>query len=498
MLHLRAIADMVPQPTKTRDHQSYEPGNVQTSMNFKPFRTIGLAREITSPENPGGLEKRVALVPDDVAKLVAAGAAVFVERGAGEGVGFSDDEFKGAGATLQAPGAIYKNKDLIIKFKGLALASIRELSPGAAIFCMAHFHSYPERAKMLENGRINVIAMEEVLASPKIQSHADLLGRVAMNAALSPFFADNSMAGLRLRIIEYTPRMGGAIRRAGNRDPRSMTIIRGTTRYSDLNSTGTDSLYFYDSSSFNDAAGLLAELAQSGAHLFDMAAFEETSGRAAVDAYKATHPPLELGMRRIECLHETGQAGARFGFELLRRNKPALDLARAKVVVLGYGNVARGAMDEIYAHGVEQIAILGRTHTNKDRISYWLRDADLIVNGADLSPHLRGIHYLVTNDHVRNLIPKGSVIIDLVGGSETNRSPIEPVINCTFLDAPAFEQDGITISALWGWPMMGMMRETAIRYSGQITDVLLGPDKLLNGLTNSSPGIKRALVCGPF
>jgi alanine dehydrogenase len=43
-----------------------------------------------------------------------------------------------------------------------------------------------------------------------------------------------------------------------------------------------------------------------------------------------------------------------------------------------------------------------------------------------------------------------------------------------------------------------MMRETAIRYSGQITDVLLGYEKLVDGLGELKPGVQRALVCGPY
>ncbi len=43
-----------------------------------------------------------------------------------------------------------------------------------------------------------------------------------------------------------------------------------------------------------------------------------------------------------------------------------------------------------------------------------------------------------------------------------------------------------------------MMRETAIRYSGQILSVLTGPEYLLAGLGTLTPGVERALVCGPF
>ena len=46
--------------------------------------------------------------------------------------------------------------------------------------------------------------------------------------------------------------------------------------------------------------------------------------------------------------------------------------------------------------------------------------------------------------------------------------------------------------------MMGMMRETAIRYSGQIIDVLIGHEKLIDGLHILKLGVKRALISGPF
>ncbi len=45
--------------------------------------------------------------------------------------------------------------------------------------------------------------------------------------------------------------------------------------------------------------------------------------------------------------------------------------------------------------------------------------------------------------------------------------------------------------------MMGMMRETAIRYSGQIREVLLEQECAIQGLDLLTPGVARALVCGP-
>ncbi len=461
------------------------------------FQTIAVVREVESPENPGGLEKRVSLVPDDVARLIAAGVAVYVETGAGGGVGFSDAEYVAAGAVIEDAGQIYRNKDLIIKFKGPSLDSIGQMRPGCTLLCMAHFGSFRERAKLLEDCRINVVAMEEILESPKITTDETILARTAMAAALQPFADDNTLGGVKVRVLQWTTRTAPAVRRAGNRDPKSLKLVRGDIDFGSLEAIGPDSLYFYDSTSL-DNDRLIATLVESGSHLFDLAKYECQQGEKALANWKATHPPHQFGLRRIQCLHQTGQAGARYGLQLLQENKPNLDIAKAKVVVLGYGNVGQGALHEIYDHGVEVVSVLGRSHTSTGRIDYWLDGVDLVVNGADQPEHLRGINYLISNQHLKTVIRDGSVIVDLVGGSPSNRSPIEPVLTCTFLTAPHFVQDGVTISALWGWPMMGMMRDTAITYSGQIVDVLTGRERLIDGLADLPAGVKRALVCGPF
>lgn len=460
------------------------------------FQTIAIVREIESPENPGGLEKRVCVIPVDAGKLVDAGCAVFVETGAGLGVGFSDTEYVAAGATIQNSDEIYHDKDLIIKFKGPSLKSIRDMRRGCTLLCMAHFGSFPDRAKMLEDSGVNVIAMEEILESPKHQDSEAILSRTAMAAALQPFADNNTLGALKVRVLEWTPRTAPAIRRASNRDPRSLKILQGDIAFDELDATGPDTLYFYDTSTLNNDT-LLGKLNNSKSHMFDLAEFEKLEGASAVSSWEEDHEPHEFGIRRIQCLHQTGQAGARYGMKLLGDNKRDLEPANTKAVVLGYGNVGQGAIHEIYDHGVREIAVLGRVHTSSGRIDYWLRDVDLVVNGAEQAAHLRGVNFLVTNQHLENVINDGSVVIDLVGGSPTNRSPVEPVFSCTFLTDPHFVQDGVTVSALWGWPMLGMMRETAITYSGQIVDVLCGRERLLNGLEHLTPGVAKALVCGP-
>jgi len=460
-----------------------------------PFHSVGLAKEVESPENPGALEKRVALIPEDVKTLVDHGVDVYVEHGAGEGVGFSDAAYLEAGAQLQDGDAIYRDKDLIIKFKGPSMASIPLMTPGSTLFCMAHFASFPERAEALRDRRITVLAMEKIVEHPERISDTVILGRMAADNCLEPYRPRR----LDVRVIGWSERLVTLIQRIARRDPRSLTVLSLESRCEDLDVFGRQALYVYDSLAFDDPHGLLPFLRKKGANLYDLRAFEEAYGAEAIAYYKRTTFPKKFGLRRIQCLHETGQAGARYGFELLTEVSKKKAIARdANVVILGYGNVAMGAAHECHTQGTRATHILGPRHTRKTWIDPWLRDADLVINGAEQPPALRGKNYLVTKLHVASVIQPGSVVIDLVGGSSTNRSPVESVLQCTFLTDPYFVERDVYISSLWGWPMMGMMRETAIRYSGQIVDVLLGQERLIDGLVDLTPGVAPALECGPY
>ena len=42
---------------------------------------------------------------------------------------------------------------------------------------------------------------------------------------------------------------------------------------------------------------------------------------------------------------------------------------------------------------------------------------------------------------MRDLLSNGSVVIDLIGGSATNRSPVENIIECTYMTQPYFKED---------------------------------------------------------
>lgn len=470
------------------------------------FKKIGLVKESESPENPGALEKRVAVVPKDLARLVQAGCEVFVETGAGEGVGFSDEEYLKAGAQIQTVQEIYRDKDLVIKFKGPSLEAIPQMRRGCALFCMAHFHSYPDRAQALIEQGIKVIAMEEILESPKQIPDEVILSKRMVRRTLENLIQEGiSPEELHIHFLGYSPKLVGGIRRAGNRNSHTLQILQESITREEIQQLGSEhfgdrGLFFYDSRGVSIPPQVIRHLHDTRSRLIDLAQFEEEHGKKEIEEFHRTHEPFEFGLRRIQCLHETGMAGARYGYRLaLEESQKVSSAEQVRAVVLGYGNVGMGAIDECYRQGSRVIRILTRRTTAKGVIEGFLKQADVVVNGAEQPRELRGKNYLITREHAKRVLEPGSVVIDLIGGSEVNRSPVENILQCTFLTDPYFVEDGIYFSALWGWPMMGMMRETAMKYSSQIVEVLLGRERLIEGLEGVSAGVKRALVnCPPL
>jgi hypothetical protein len=201
--------------------------------------------------------------------------------------------------------------------------------------------------------------------------------------------------------------------------------------------------------------------------------------------------------RKIESLHETGRAGARFGIDLALRTNPRLTVpGDVRVTVLGYGNVAFGALDECMRSAISHVHIRTERTTEHAALRPHLAQSDLIVNGIDGREDPGS--YVVTNDDLGSVIRPGTVIVDLVGGSASNRGAVEPIVECTTPDDPYVVVDGVYLAAVWGWPLVGFARESMERYSEQILRMLLFDERVLDGLEDAPDGVRDALVAGPL
>src|SRR5580765_2228708 len=113
---------------------------------------VGAARETA----PG--ERRVALVPETVGKLVAAGFEVAVEPGAGEAASFPDDAYAEAGATLGSPW----EAEAVVKVRKPDDAELARLREGQLLVGFLEPLSDPQGIARLADRGVVAFAMESV------------------------------------------------------------------------------------------------------------------------------------------------------------------------------------------------------------------------------------------------------------------------------------------------------------------------------------------------
>ena len=89
--------------------------------------------KIVVPKERAAGEKRVALIPETVAKYTKAGIAVTVERGAGMSASFADEAYEKAGATLAATADLYAGATVVARVAKPTEAELGALAPGTIV-----------------------------------------------------------------------------------------------------------------------------------------------------------------------------------------------------------------------------------------------------------------------------------------------------------------------------------------------------------------------------
>lgn len=140
---------------------------------------VGVPKEIKDHEF------RVGLTPDGAAALCQAGQTVWVEPSAGEGSGFSDDEYRKAGAHLASSKAqVFREAELIVKVKEPLLSEVALFRQGQTLFTYLHLAALPELTKALVEAKITAIARETVEAPdgslPLLTPMSEIAGRMSV------------------------------------------------------------------------------------------------------------------------------------------------------------------------------------------------------------------------------------------------------------------------------------------------------------------------------
>jgi len=105
-------------------------------------------------------ERRVALVPDAIAKLRPAGIEVMIERGAGDGAWLSDAAYADAGAAIVSAAELYETADVILTVTKPPAATVSKLRKGQAIIGMLAPLTDPGLAAALTAQGVTVISLD--------------------------------------------------------------------------------------------------------------------------------------------------------------------------------------------------------------------------------------------------------------------------------------------------------------------------------------------------
>jgi alanine dehydrogenase len=137
---------------------------------------IGVPKEIKKDEF------RVGITPAGVEELRGDGHTVLVENGAGEGSGFSDEEYLKADADIVDRGTVFGKADLIVKVKELLSPEYDLVREGQALFTFLHLAPNRELTEMLLKRRVTGLGYETLEKEgrlPLLFPMSEIAGRMA-------------------------------------------------------------------------------------------------------------------------------------------------------------------------------------------------------------------------------------------------------------------------------------------------------------------------------
>jgi len=158
---------------------------------------IGVPKEIKNHEY------RVGMIPASVRELVQHGHHVMVEKSAGMGIGFTDQDYIAAGATIADEAAtIFAQAEMIVKVKEPQAIERAMLCAGQILFTYLHLAPDLAQTQELINSKAVCIAYETVTdhkgGLPLLAPMSEVAGRMAIQAGAQALEKSNQGSGILL------------------------------------------------------------------------------------------------------------------------------------------------------------------------------------------------------------------------------------------------------------------------------------------------------------
>ncbi|MBN2766790.1 MAG: alanine dehydrogenase [Paludibacteraceae bacterium] len=163
----------------------------------QPRLSIGIPRENAE------IETRLALTPEGVAIVAEEGHSVYVQRGAGEPMSYSDLQYSEAGAYMVDSAPDVFSADLVLKITPPTLQELSLMHDRSSVFSMLQLSNMsPEAIHLMMKKKMNAIAYElikdEQKAFPVMTSISEIEGNTAIGVAAELMSVERGGKGLLL------------------------------------------------------------------------------------------------------------------------------------------------------------------------------------------------------------------------------------------------------------------------------------------------------------
>ncbi len=158
---------------------------------------VGTVREIKNHEY------RVGLTPESVREFTMLGHEVWVESGAGMGIGATDADYEVAGAAVkQDAGEIFAGCEMVVKVKEPQAVERAMLREGQILYTYLHLAPDPEQTADLVKSGVTAIAYETVTGPnnslPLLKPMSQVAGRLSIQAGATALQKANGGRGVLL------------------------------------------------------------------------------------------------------------------------------------------------------------------------------------------------------------------------------------------------------------------------------------------------------------
>lgn len=162
---------------------------------------------IALPRERRPSERRVALDPSRVERLIQSGLQVRMEAECGHSASFHDDDYHGA-TVHDSFAEVVRGADIIVKVVCPTLEEIRELRAGSVLICIMSAFQHAEEVEALRRSRITVLAMDHMPRTTRAQP----MDALSSQATVAGYKAALLAAELSPRLFPMLTTAAGTIR----------------------------------------------------------------------------------------------------------------------------------------------------------------------------------------------------------------------------------------------------------------------------------------------